>query len=266
MMMLVCHSMPSEAYPQNYEAYYKKHKRISDEFTGKVIENLNNFDTEFTVNLYGDVKACFNYNSQEIDGIMNDYARYNTDYIANVVSSINTNATYSYNKMTVKFNVKYQHSRKDHKDLMLRVKDLVTELDLNSKNKSEYEKIKIVNDYVSSLSEYDYTLKKFSAYTLLKTGSGVCQSYATLTYLILKEAGVGVRTQAGTLEGVGHLWNLVQVGGSWYHLDVTNNDINGDYRYLLKSSRTMKKSKFEWNQLVNVVSSVDFKPPGKLNK
>ncbi len=64
----------------------------------------------------------------------------------------------------------------------------------------------------------------FNAYGILVDGIGVCQSYAEAFKLLADEAGLPAVVMTGKLGNVPHAWNMVQLDGTWYHVDVTNND------------------------------------------
>lgn len=84
-------------------------------------------------------------------------------------------------------------------------------------------------------------------------GKGVCEEYAGLTALFLDELGFKNMLVRGYAvvdkENVEHVWNLVNIDGKWYHLDILWNgpvDENGVHTditadYLLKSAKTIKK-------------------------
>ncbi|MBY9077035.1 transglutaminase [Paenibacillus sp. HN-1] len=90
------------------------------------------------------------------------------------------------------------------------------------------EKVKAIHDWVVLHLKYDTTYTRYTAYEGLKSGSTVCQGYALLTYKLLKNAGIPNKIVEGTAwqngSGISHAWNLVQLGGRWYHLDTTWDD------------------------------------------
>ncbi|MGG1880264.1 transglutaminase domain-containing protein [Paenibacillus cisolokensis] len=118
---------------------------------------------------------------------------------------------------------------------------------------NDHEKVKAIHDWVVLNLEYDTTLTKYTAYDALSTGSAVCQGYALLTHKLLKEAGITNKIVEGTAyssdnpRGQLHAWNLVQLGGKWYHLDTTWNDPLPDrkgevsYTYYLRTDKQMSK-------------------------
>ena len=95
---------------------------------------------------------------------------------------------------------------------------------------SEWEKIAYVHDYIAlhygydqrALSEETKDLAVYDAYRMLKEGIGVCQAYSLLTRYLLKR--LGVACECVSCHELNHEWNLVKIGGSWYHIDVTWDD------------------------------------------
>ena len=95
---------------------------------------------------------------------------------------------------------------------------------------SEWEKIAFVHDYIAlhygydqrALAEETKNLAVYDAYRMLKEGIGVCQAYSLLTRYLLKKLGVGC--ECVSCHDLNHEWNIVKIGGSWYHMDVTWDD------------------------------------------
>ncbi|MGM9626028.1 MAG: S-layer homology domain-containing protein, partial [Eubacteriales bacterium] len=108
---------------------------------------------------------------------------------------------------------------------------------------SDFEKVLYLHDYLATHFLYDETTGQYDTYTFLTTGRGVCQSY-TLTYQALLTA-LGIRNSRVTSSEMNHTWNLVSLGGSWYHVDVTWDDPQPDqygqaqHTYFLKSDAYM---------------------------
>ncbi|MBR3704977.1 MAG: leucine-rich repeat protein [Oscillospiraceae bacterium] len=93
---------------------------------------------------------------------------------------------------------------------------------------SDYERLKVIYDYICENVVYDYdnlsnsayTLK-YSAYAALINGTAVCQGYANLLYRMALEAGVDTRIITGYGNGGYHGWNIVKLDGKYYYLDAT---------------------------------------------
>lgn len=108
---------------------------------------------------------------------------------------------------------------------------------------SDYEKEEAINEYLCKNASYneeimqyinedgtisDEAVNEFAAsftpYGILVDHYGVCESYAEAFLLIAREAGLESVIVTGRLDNVNHEWNRVKIDGSWYSLDVTNND------------------------------------------
>lgn len=127
------------------------------------------------------------------------------------------------------------------------VKDAVAKID--TQGKSDYELVCAVNDYLCDIAYYPptkpYDAVTHTAYGALKDGVAVCEGYACAAKLMLNELGIPCDIQVGTCtNGEGHGWNLVQLDGQWYQLDVTWNDGSSDRSdYLLVTDDYMRKSR-----------------------
>lgn len=101
-----------------------------------------------------------------------------------------------------------------------------TSEEIERKTNSDLEKIILVNDLISDITTYSTNTKhsRHSPYTIVSEGKGVCQAYTVLTYHLLDAMGIENIYTRGTLDGVNHAWNLVNLDGEWFHLDVTGND------------------------------------------
>ena len=104
---------------------------------------------------------------------------------------------------------------------------------------SNLEKALYVNDYLATHCQYDTTYSKYSAYNALVDQTAVCQGYALAFLECMNQ--LNVPCELVTSNSLNHAWNLVQVDGSWYHVDVTWNDPLEDrlgrarHYYFLKS-------------------------------
>ena len=118
------------------------------------------------------------------------------------------------------------------------------------RNTSDAEKVRRIYGYVYDTVEYDLVHRnnrqyhlKTTAYAALVNKRAVCQGYAVLMYRLLREAGVNTRVITGTLKGGNgteyHAWNLVEIDGVWYNLDVTWDKMMESDIYYLKTDGSM---------------------------
>lgn len=131
-------------------------------------------------------------------------------------------------------------------------------------NMSDYEKAKVIHDYVVNTSSYDLEAadqflkgvasdaNAFTAYGILINQRGVCQGYAEAVQILLSLAGIQselvigeARDDSGTY--ISHMWNMVTIDGECYMLDATWDDPVGPrdvllHDYFLVDSETLKKT------------------------
>ena len=151
----------------------------------------------------------------------------------------------SYDYATNGLKVTYQLSKEDTVKMqeasLSKVKEITKEIINDSM--SDYEKEEAINEYLCSNGSYnneimqyikdDGTLNNnavekyihsFTPYGILVENVGVCESYSEAFLLLAKEAGLETVIVTGTLDGVEHEWNRINLDGQWYSVDVTNND------------------------------------------
>jgi len=68
--------------------------------------------------------------------------------------------------------------------------------------------------------------KSYTAYGALVEGSAVCEGYAKAFQLVLNKVGIQTTLISGKTSGGNHMWNMANIEGSWYHVDVTFDDPN----------------------------------------
>ncbi len=100
----------------------------------------------------------------------------------------------------------------------------------------------------------------------------VCQGYALAYKLLLKAAGIDA-VYVGS-NAMNHAWNLVNLDGAWYHVDVTWDDLLPDrgfdsaslsYRYFLKSDASFRNLDHPSWQTGITSSASDYTLPANLS-
>ena len=119
---------------------------------------------------------------------------------------------------------------------------------IDTTGKSDYEIVCAVNEYLCDTVYYPpdkpYAQVTHTAYGALKNGVAVCEGYACAAKLMLNELGIRCDIQIGDcIDGGGHAWNLVELDGVWYQMDVTWNDGGSRSDYLLVDDAYMRKSR-----------------------
>lgn len=102
---------------------------------------------------------------------------------------------------------------------------------------TDYEKEKALHDYLIETTRYDeenqWPVESHTAYGALVNGVAVCDGYAEAFDLLLKKVGIKSKLVYGSLDGELHAWNLVEIKGKEYFVDVTANDpTNNENNYM----------------------------------
>ena len=87
---------------------------------------------------------------------------------------------------------------------------------------SDFEKLLALHDDLVQHARYD-AAGGGNVYDILLHGSGSCEAYSAALCVLCELAGIPARLVTGTADGP-HAWNLVQLGGAWYHVDATWDD------------------------------------------
>jgi len=154
------------------------------------------------------------------------------------------------------------YSKKDVEEYEKQIIQVKNNIVAHLNGKSDYEKVKIVHDYLIDTVDYEKNLSKHDIYNLygaLVNKKCVCEGYAKAFQYLMNEIGIENTIIIGTgtnsrNETENHAWNYVKLDGKWYAVDVTWDDpiITGGgkltnkarYEYFLKGSNTMNANHF----------------------
>ena len=124
---------------------------------------------------------------------------------------------------------------------------------------SDYEIAKALHDYLATHNEYDMRLYSGNLPALSRTSYGalvnrtsVCSGYALAYQHLMEDAGIPCEYVTGMTTRGSHAWNIVQIDGEWYHVDVTWDDPTPNregyvrYDYFLKSDSAISRDHVSW--------------------
>ena len=101
-------------------------------------------------------------------------------------------------------------------------------LSLITEDMTDFQKAVTVHDYIVMNLKYDTSYNVYDAVNMALGGSGVCQGYAQMFYdICANELGMGCGFAVGqnkTPGEAGHIWNVINIDGAWYHTDATYDD------------------------------------------
>lgn len=94
------------------------------------------------------------------------------------------------------------------------------------KQETLFECVKYIHDSIVNGSEYTLSGGEYirDADGALVNGEALCEGYAKAFAYICQSIGIEAICVSGKVDNDPHMWNLVKLGGSWYHMDVTFDD------------------------------------------
>ena len=209
----------------------------------------------FTIEYLGSETSAFMNNSQQLIKSIyegdDDYLEWNMDQISYTY-------TKTENLLKIDFTVKYRTTKAQEAYVDNQVTSILATI--IKPDMTNDEKLSAIHKYIVDHVEYDWTLKKYTAYDALYSGKAVCQGYALLMDKMLESVGIKSIIIDGSIPEGNHAWNLVQLDGLWYHVDATNDDINNN-KYYLKTDTYMRDNNYIWNSTLFPKSLVEYIEP-----
>ncbi len=217
----------------------RKFQAVNPEGAEKTIENgLKNFKSSIDISAYHFERYEFQEFFQEFVNRHPEFFyisnRYSISLSGNYVNAL---FVYYVNPSTGQETTNTSELKKAVNTYENTVKEILSYV---NSSWSPLEKALYLNDYLTINCQYDLTYKNYDAYDALVSKTAVCQGY-TLAYMDLLKR-LGIPCEAVSSNSMNHIWNLVKINGSWYHVDTTWNDPTPDYcgytghSFLLKST------------------------------
>lgn len=92
---------------------------------------------------------------------------------------------------------------------------------------SEYDIVKLFHDELVKKCNYNETAEhSIDIYGCLVDGQALCQGYARAFVYLCNKMGIQALLISGTAGNEPHMWNMVNIDGDWYHIDLTWDDAN----------------------------------------
>lgn len=98
---------------------------------------------------------------------------------------------------------------------------------------SRYEKELFFHDWLCQNVTYNFdgTDNVYTVYGALINGVAVCEGYSRAMQLLCDNVGIPCTVIYGKSNDIAHMWNIINPGDGWYHLDVTWDD-DEEYGFL----------------------------------
>lgn len=102
----------------------------------------------------------------------------------------------------------------------------------------DYQKEIVLHNYIINHARYDdlnyrnntVPAESHTPYGILIKGTGVCGGYAHAMRYLCRKVGIECIVITGQGDGGDHVWNIIKIGGKYYHVDVTWDDPVGEER------------------------------------
>lgn len=217
----------------------------------EIRRHLLNRDPTFQVTIHsGDplfvrehlANAAISY-LQSVYAIRRPFIHDDFDYLRQVVRQVQCSVGWTPLIMEIGYTVQYLTTREQERMIGEKLQELI--VTSGAVQKTDFQKIQFVYNYILDHVEYDYTLANRSAYHALFEGKAVCEGCAALLYRLLSGMNVPCRIITGQGLRERHAWNIVKLEGNWYYLDVTWDLYNGrrfrtrkNPQWFLKGERT----------------------------
>ncbi len=183
-------------------------------------------------------EVCFSY-----PGLYTDISRYQEDYYEEFFERLAEEDCYTAGCIesiriryfrredtSVMFLIQYRTTARMERYVNHKVRNITKKV----KKRSDAYKAKWARDYLVQHMQYDQ--RYHTAYDAFRQGRGNCMAYAYAYVRLLQELDVPCIYVSGN----DHAWNMVELDGKWYSVDVTWDDVQGDYSYFLKGEKDFK--------------------------
>ena len=157
------------------------------------------------------LKGMLFYHPEHFFAISMSYSRYTN------------NNTFAF--ITASYDGGYENSMKKHAQFVDAAQRILC-LFRRDEDLTDLEIALLIHDYLAANYEYDDAFATgddmYTAYGLLVNGTAVCQGYAeAFAYLAME---MGINCGLCSSETMNHAWNIIEIDGVEYHLDVTFDD------------------------------------------
>jgi hypothetical protein len=234
---------------KDYETYYNTIKEAMYNYDDSLVINVDNYDKSI-------------YNLDVVKKVLVDDPQLRDNEMEYTLKVQNTTFI---TKMTFKFSYSESKETLQNKEKAVqdKVKDIISKV--IKPDMKDYEKEVALHDYIVNNSKYDERLdsgnmprESYDSYGVLINGVGVCQGYALAMDRLLKACGIESMVAFGEANDEkvwsNHAWNIVNIGGQYYHLDttwddpVTKNGVNiVSYSYFNVTDEQIEKN-HKWNK------------------
>lgn len=147
------------------------------------------------------------------------------------VNDVETSVGDSIESITATYVIERAKKQKMQQELRAAVEKIKSKITATDPYEIELQLHDILAKKITYLKGGNISPLAYTAYGALVEGKAVCEGYSRAFQLLLYEFGIN-STLASGYAGLEHMWNLVQIGGAWYHVDITWDDQQSETNHL----------------------------------
>jgi hypothetical protein len=155
------------------------------------------------------------------------------DIIKNDVRFFHVQGSFVYNYSVTGSNyaamtgIKYSTAKTSYAKTLTQIEAVIDDaLDIARPWMTDVQKALALHDFLVLRTAYDEDIKRFGIRDVLIGRNAVCEGYATVYKYLMERSGV--ECQIVRSNALNHVWNIVKIGGDWYHVDATWDDPSPD--------------------------------------
>lgn len=188
---------------------------------------LTSYDTSL-------VMMVSNYRTQDLQQIAEDYAALNPGSVMETPEITFQTYPNAGTKRVLEIKFSYQSSRDTLRSMQEQVERVFASSSLYvSRDAEEIQKFTQLYAFLMErFPEYQIKTSITPAYSLLNHGVGDSKAFSNVYAQMCREAGLKCQSVVGTRNGEPCFWNIVQVDGYFYHVDLLACQAEGSFRIL----------------------------------
>ena len=246
---------------------------LTDDYVKKLYNQISdNIDSEYEPSFYAEGNLSEYQITQAVEAYKNDHPEV-----------FWLKSYYEYENFDYETGIWLTYTMSGDK-LVTAKKEFNTAVDTISKSVpygTEFEREEYIHNYIINNCDYDEEAAESEevqgnendAYGVFVDGKAVCEGYSKAFQILCNKADIDCIQLMGIVDSDNHVWNCVKIGGDWYQIDVTWDDVD-DFIYdsheyfnltdsLMYEERTLspKYSEIDAESFLNLKSWCNFYVP-----
>lgn len=179
-----------------------------------ILESVANFSDSIVI-------LVDRYAETDLVQMVADYAAANPSVVMEIPQLAIGTYPDSGTKRILELKFTYQTSRETLRSMQTQVKRTFDSAALYiNQNDAQAQKCNQLFNFLTERFEYKYETSITPSYSLLQHGVGDARIFAEVYSAMCRRAGLDCRVVSGTKDGEAWYWNLIQVDGLYYHVDL----------------------------------------------